>query len=158
LQSPCPAAILAPVQGPDTERVVREVWEAFERDGIVGVLMRAADDARWHPHSAHGRHFESTADYARFVAESATSGERVEAQLLGVWVHADVGVTRGRMRVRRRGAIVEDTRMYWAFRVGGGKVTLMASSPDLAAILREAGLPDASLRNAAFLALHRDAA
>jgi hypothetical protein len=146
------------VQVPETERVVRELWEAFEREGVAGVLMRAADDARWHPHSAHGRRFESTADYARFAAESASSGERVEAQLLGVWVHDDVGVTRGRMRMRRRGAIVEDTRMYWAFRVGGGKVTWMASSPDLAGILREAGLPDASLRNDAFLALHRDAA
>lgn len=141
------------MQVPETERVVREVWEAFEREGIAGVLMRAADDARWHPHSANGRRFETTADYARFVAESATSGERVEAQLIAVWVHGEVGVTRGRMRVRRRGAIVEDTRMYWAFRVSGGKVTYMASSPDLAAILREAGLPEASLRNEAVLAL-----
>lgn len=141
------------MQVPETERVVREVWEAFEREGIAGVLMRAADDARWHPHSANGRRFERTADYARFVAESVTSGERVEAQLLGVWVHGDVGVTRGRMRVRRRGTIVEDTRMYWAFRITDGQVTYMASSPDLAAILREAGLPDASLRNEAVLAL-----
>jgi hypothetical protein len=34
----------------------------------------------------------------------------------------------------------------------------MASSPDLGAILREAGLPDPALRSDAFLALHRDAA
>jgi hypothetical protein len=47
--------------------------------------------------------------------------------------------------------------MYWAFRVAGEQVVWMASSPDLAGILREAGLPDASLRNAAFLALHGDA-
>jgi hypothetical protein len=143
---------------PETERVVREVWEAFEREGIAGVLTRAADDARWHPHSAHGRAFDTTADYARFLEQSTTAGERVEAQLLGVWTHGDVGVTRGRMRVRRRGAIEVDTRMYWAFRVEGERVTWMASSPDLAGILREAGLPDAGLRNDAFLTLSRDAA
>jgi hypothetical protein len=34
----------------------------------------------------------------------------------------------------------------------------MASSPDLGGILREAGLPDAGLRNDAFMALHREAA
>jgi hypothetical protein len=158
LQSPDPAAILAPVQAPDTERVVREVWEAFERDGVAGVLTHASDDARWHPHSAHGRRFSSTADYARFLAESTSSGERVEAQLLGVWTHGDVGVTRGRLRVRRGGALLEDTRMYWAFRVAGDRVTYVASSPDLAAILRETGLPDPALRNAAFLALHGEAA
>jgi hypothetical protein len=145
------------VQPPDTERVVREVWETFQREGIAGVLARATDDARWHPHSAHGRRFETSADYARFLGQSADEGERVEAQLLGVWTHADVGVARGRMRVRRRGSIEEDTRMYWAFRIAGERVTWMASSPDLGGILREAGLPDPSLRNDAFLALHREA-
>ena len=158
MRYPHPPAILAQVHRPETERVVREVWEAFEREGIAGVLGRAADDARWHPHSAHGRHFETTADYARFLADSASSGERVEAQLLGVWTHDDVGVARGRMRVRRRGAIEEDTRMYWAFRVEGGRVCWMASSPDLGGILREAGLPDAGVRNDAVIALHREAA
>jgi hypothetical protein len=141
-----------------TERVVREVWEAFEREGVAGVLARAADDARWHPHSAHGRRFETTAEYARFLGRAETEGERVEARLLGVWTHGDVGVARGRMRVRRHGAVEEDTRMYWAFRVRGEQVAWMASSPDLGAILREAGLPDPALRSDAFLALHRDAA
>jgi hypothetical protein len=146
------------VQPPETERVVREVWETFEREGIAGVLGRATDDARWHPHSAHGRRFDTSADYARFLGQSETEGERVEAQLLGVWTHEDVGIARGRMRVRRRGAIEEDTRMYWGFRIAGERVTWMASSPDLAGILREAGLPDPRLRNEAFLALHRDPA
>ena len=145
------------MQVSETERVVREVWEAFEREGIAGVLMRASDDARWHPHSAQGRHFATTADYARFVAESSTSGARVEAQLLGVWTHDDVDIARA-CACAERGSIVEDTRMYWAFRVAGEQVSWMASSPDLAAILREAGLPDAGLRNAAFLALHGESA
>jgi hypothetical protein len=151
-------AILAGVQPADTERVVRDVWDAFGRDGLAGVLALATEDARWHPHSAHGRRFATTADYARFLADNAPQGERVEAQLLGVWTHGDIAVTRGRMRMRRRGAMFEDTRMYWAFRVAGERVSWMASSPDLGGILREAGLDDASLRSDAFLALHREAA
>jgi hypothetical protein len=151
----CTGAILAAVHDSDTERVVRAVWEAFERDGIAGVLACAVPDAHWHPHSAHGRRFDSTEDYARFLEQQSGGGERVEAQLLGVWVHGDVGVTRGRMRMRRRGSVEEDTRMYWAFRIRGERVTWMASSPDLGGIMRAVGLPDRS--SDAMMALHREA-
>jgi hypothetical protein len=146
--------ILAAVDPRETETIVRGLWADFETDGLVGVLPWADDEASWHPHSAGTRHFSSTADYARFVAESTRSGETVEAQLLGVWVDRDIGVTRGRMRVRRRGQVLQDTRMYWLFRVAGGKVCTVRSSPDLGALLRAEGRSDPSLLQAAFLGLH----
>jgi ketosteroid isomerase-like protein len=150
--------ILELVTGGETERIVRELWSDFERDGIAGVLRWAADDASWHPHSARPRRFASTADYARHVEETTREGETVEAQLLAVWTHGDIGVARGRMRVRHRGSVQQDTRMYWLFRVRDGKVDLVSSSPDLGAVLREGGAGDPDLLQAAVLALHRDGA
>jgi hypothetical protein len=142
----------------ETERIVRGLWSDFEREGIAGVLPWAADDAAWHPHSARPRRFASTADYARHLEESTREGETVEAQLLGVWIHRDLGVTRGRMRVRHRGSVVQDTRMYWLFRVREGKVDLVTSSPDLAGLLREVGHGESALLQDAVLVLHRDGA
>jgi hypothetical protein len=142
----------------ETERIVRGLWSDFEREGIAGVLPWAAGDAAWHPHSARPRRFASTADYTRHLEATTRDGETVEAQLLAVWIHGDVGVTRGRMRVRHRGSVQQDTRMYWLFRVRDGKVDLVTSSPDLGALLREAGYAAPDLLQSAVLALHGDGA
>ena len=145
------------MRNPEAERFVRDVWAAFERDGIEGVLPLAAADAEWRPHSAHNRVFRSTAEYRRELEQLTQAGERVEALGTGVWSHADVVVVRGRMRIRR-GGVMEDTRMYWLFEVRGGELTRVASSPDLAGLLQEAGRGDPALAREAFLALHGDAA
>jgi ketosteroid isomerase-like protein len=146
--------ILAAVDARATEDIVRGLWADFQRDGLVGVLPWADEEAAWHPHSAGTRRFATTADYAKYVAESTRDGETVEAELLGVWVDGDVGITRGRMRVRRRGQVLQDTRMYWLFRVADGKVCTVRSSPDLGALLRAEGRSDPALLQAAFLGLH----
>ena len=74
-----------------------------------------------------------------------------------MWSHGPVVVVRGRMRIRKRGDLLEDTRMYWLFEVSEEKLTRIASSPDLAGLLREAGHDDPVLAREAFIALHRDA-
>jgi ketosteroid isomerase-like protein len=145
------------VRNAEAERFVRDVWSAFQREGIAGVLPLAAEDAEWHPHSAHRRRFRSTAEYRAQLAESTAQGERVEAQGAGMWSHDDVVVVRGRMRIRKRGGVLEDTRMYWLFGVRGRLLTRVASSPDLAGLLRDAGHGDPVLAREAFIALHRDA-
>jgi hypothetical protein len=146
------------VRNAEAERFVRDVWATFQREGIAGVLGLATDDAQWHPHSAHRRSFRSTAEYRHELEESGLAEERVEAHGSGLWSHDDVVVVRGRMRIRKlRGGVLEDTRMYWIFRVCAGRLTWVASSPDLAGLLREVGHGDAVLAREAFIALHRDA-
>jgi hypothetical protein len=145
------------VRNADAERFVRQVWEVFQRDGVAGVLELAWPDARWHPHSAHGRRFASTAEYRAQLERLTDAGERVEAQGLGMWSHHDVVVVRGRMRVRGRRGLLEDTRMYWLFGVREGRLTRVSSSPDLAGLLREAGYEDPILTREAFIALYREA-
>ena len=141
----------------EAERFVRAVWAAFRREGIAGVLPLAADDAQWQPHSANRRRFSSTAEYREQVDRVTAMGEHVEARATGMWSHGDVVLVRGRMRIRKRGDVLEDTRMYWLFAVREERLTRVASSPDLAALLREAGHPDPVLAREAFIALHRDA-
>jgi ketosteroid isomerase-like protein len=147
----------AQVRNSDAERFVRDVWAAFRKEGVDGVLAFAADDAEWRPHSAHRRSFASTAEYREQLERFAAEGERVEATATGMWSHRDVVLVRGRMRIRRRGGVLEDTRMYWLFGVRGGKLARVASSPDLAGLLRDAGYDDPVLAREAFIALHRDA-
>lgn len=141
----------------EAERFVRDVWTAFLREGIAGVLPLAADDAQWQPHSAQRRRFGSTAEYRESLDRFSAAGERVEASATGMWSHEAVVVVRGRMRIRKRGDVLEDTRMYWLFEVAGEQLTRVASSPDLAGLLREAGHGDPVLAREAFIALHRDA-
>ena len=142
----------------EAERFVRNVWVAFQREGIAGVLPLAAADARWHPHSAHRRGFGSTAEYRDELEQSSAAGERVEASAIGMWSHDALVVVRGRMRIRKRGDVLEDTRMYWLFEVRDELLTRVASSPDLAALLRDAGEGDPVLAREAFIGLHRDTA
>jgi hypothetical protein len=146
------------VRNAEAERFVRGVWGAFLREGIAGVLPLAADDAEWRPHSAQRRRFASTAEYREQLERFTAAGERVEASAIGMWSHGPVVVVRGRMRIRKRGDLLEDTRMYWLFEVSEEKLTRVASSPDLAGLLREAGHDDPVLAREAFIALHRDAA
>jgi ketosteroid isomerase-like protein len=145
------------VRNPEAERFVRSVWAAFQRDGIPGVLALAAEDAQWAPHSAHARRFRTTAEYRAQVEELTEAGERVEATGAGIWSNDDVVVVRGRMRIRKHGGVLEDTRMYWLFGVREEQLTWVASSPDLAGLLREFGRDDPVLAREAFIALHRDA-
>ena len=140
----------------EAERFVRRVWAAFEEEGITGVMALAAPDAQWRPHSSNNRVFRSTAEYRAGFSEMFEAGQRVEAIGTGMWSHENVVVVRGRMRIRK-GAVVEDTRMYWLFEVRGEELTRIASSPDLAGLLRDAGHADPALANDAFVALHRDA-
>ncbi len=145
------------MRNPEAEQFVRRVWAEFQKEGIPGVLALAADDARWAPHSAHSRRFRTTAEYRAQLERQTVAGERVEASGAGLWSHDDVVVVRGRMRIRKRGGVVEDTRMYWLFGVHDGRLTWVASSPDLAGLLREVGRDDPVLAREAFIALHRDA-
>jgi ketosteroid isomerase-like protein len=145
------------VRNPEAERLVRAAWAAFLRDGIAGVLPLAADDAHWKPHSANRRYFRTTAEYREQLERGTESGQQVEARATGLWSHGDVVLVRGRMRIRRRGDLLEDTRMYWLFGVRGDRLSRVASSPDLAGLLRDAGHDDPVLAREAFIALHRDA-
>jgi len=145
------------VRNAEAERFVREVWAAFQREGIPAVLALAHDDAQWRPHSAHQRQFATTEEYREQLGRMTDAGERVEATGIGLWSHHDVAVVRGRMRIRGRRGLLEDTRMYWLFGVRDGRLSWVSSSPDLAGLLREVGYDDPVLAREAFIALHRDA-
>jgi hypothetical protein len=140
----------------ENEQLILAMWADYEREGLPGILRWAAEDARWRPHSAGGRIFYGTADYRKEVERAQAAGIRVESTRIAQWSHGDVVVVRGRIRTRR-GSVLDDTRMYWLHRIGGGKVVWTSSSPDLSGLLKEAGV-DRSLTSEAFIALNREAA
>jgi hypothetical protein len=135
----------------ESEAVVLGMWEDYDREGLPGILRWAADDAVWRPHSSSQSVFRSTADYRVDVERALAQGIRVESFRLGIWSHEDVVAVRGRIRVHRRGTI-DDSRMYWVHRVHEGKVRWTASSPDLARLLTDVGLPGRA--NEAYIAMH----
>ena len=141
------------VRSPDNEAVVLGMWADYDREGLTGILRWAADDAVWRPHSSRQSVFRSTAEYRASVEEALASGVRVDSIRLGIWSRDDVVAVRGRLRVRR-GGVLEDSRMYWVHRIRDGKVCWTASSPDLAALLAEAGLPGRAITNEAYIAMH----
>jgi hypothetical protein len=104
------------------------------------------------------RSFRTTAEYREQLERNEAEGERVEASASGMWSHGDIVVVRGRMRIRSRRGLLEDTRMYWLFGVrDASRLCRVASSPDLAGLLRDAGHDDPVLAREAFIALHREA-
>lgn len=143
----------AVVRSPDNEAVVLAMWADYDRDGLPGILAWAAEDAEWRPYSAEQSVFRSTADYRAYVEQAAARGVHVDSVRSGIWSHGDVVAVRGRLRVRQ-GGIVDDSRMYWVHRVRDGKVRWTGSSPDLGALLAEAGLPGRGITNEAFMAMH----
>jgi ketosteroid isomerase-like protein len=137
----------------ENEAVVLGMWDVYEREGLPGILRWATEDAVWRPYSASRSVFRTTAEYRAEVEEALARGIRVDSIRLGIWSHGDVVAVRGRLRVRQ-GGVLEDSRMYWVHRVADGKVRWTASSPDLARLLADAGLPGRA--NEAYVAMHTE--
>jgi hypothetical protein len=142
------------MRSPENEAVVLGMWAEYDREGMTGVLRWASDDAVWRPHSSQEHVFRSTAEYRASIEEALARGVRIDSIRLGIWSSDDVVAVRGRLRVRQ-GGILEDSRMYWVHRVRDGKVCWTASSPDLARLLAEVGLPGRAITNEAYVAMHR---
>jgi len=135
----------------ENEAVVLGMWADYDREGLPGILRWAAEDAVWRPHSSSQSVFRSTAEYRADMERALAEGIRVQSIRLGIWSHEDVVAVRGRIRVHRGGKL-DDSRMYWVHRVRDGKVHWTASSPDLARLLADAGLPGRA--NEAYMAMH----
>jgi ketosteroid isomerase-like protein len=143
------------VRSPENEEIVLAMWADYDRDGLIGILAWAAEDAEWHPHSADQSVFRTTAAYRAYMEEAAARGVHVDSVRLGIWSHGEVVAVRGRLRIRQ-GGVLDDSRMYWVHRVRDGKIRWTGSSPDLGRLLAEAGLPGRGITNEAFMAMHSD--
>ena len=92
-----------------------------------------------------------TAEYRADMERGARPGDSRAVDPARDLVARDVVAVRGRLRVQG-GATIDDSRMYWVHRVADGKVRWTASSPDLAGLLADAGLPGRA--NEAYMAMH----
>jgi hypothetical protein len=139
----------------ESEAVVLGMWDDYDREGLPGILRWAADDAVWRPHSSSQSVFRSTPEYRADMERALAEGIRVQSIRLGIWSHDDVVAVRGRIRVQHRGKLDDSRRNPCPptrHRVRDGKVHWTASSPDLARLLADAGLPGRA--NEAYMAMH----
>jgi ketosteroid isomerase-like protein len=118
---------------------VRAMWAAYHARGLVGILDFAAPDATWHPFSAGGRVFESTAEYRRYLEDIGPRDDIVEASMFELHADGDCVVVSGRLRLRGPEGI-SDNEMHWVHRFRSGNVIWTASYTDLSTALEAAGL------------------
>ncbi len=113
----------------DNLALVRQMWAAYEQEGLPAILEFAAEDAVWIPFSAGGRVFEGTGAYRRFVEEQLGRGELVEARPFDFEAAGDAVMVSGSMRIRRGGAFSENY-VYWVHRFESGKIVFTQSFAD----------------------------
>lgn len=106
--------------------LVCRMWDAFNSEGILGVLAFAAPDARWEPYTAGGRVFETTAQYRAYIEEMVGREEVLEATLCDVKAAGDYVLVDGRIRLRGPAGL-RDTNLYWVHRVRDGEIVFTAS-------------------------------
>jgi ketosteroid isomerase-like protein len=121
--------------------IVREMWQAYGREGLEGILRFAAPDAEWRPYSAGGQVFHTTAEYRSYIEQMADHQEIVEATMFELYADRDWVVVSGRLRLRGPDGMI-DNPMHWAHRLDGGKLVFTASFPDLDDAMETAGLED----------------
>jgi ketosteroid isomerase-like protein len=130
---------MIPAVSPSNAEIVRSMWAAYGRQGLLGVLEFAAPDAEWVPYSAAGRRFRTTAEYRAYLDEMDRRHEVVEATLGEVREYGDSVVVTGRLRLRTQEGI-SDTTMHWVHRMRDGEVVYTASYPRLQQAMDAAGL------------------
>lgn len=106
--------------------LVRRMWDAFNDEGIVGILAFASPDAHWRPYTAGGRVFETTAEYRSYIESMVGREELIEATLSEVKARGDHVLVNGRMRVRDSTGL-HDTNLYWVHRIRDEKIVYTAS-------------------------------
>ena len=130
------------------------MWADYDREGLPGILDWASDDADWRPHSSEQSVFRSTADYRAYVEAGARARHRRRLD------PARDLVARRRRRGARPAARAPGRRASRTRACTGstasrdGKVRWTASSPDLARLLADAGLPGRGVTNEAYMAMH----
>ena len=113
----------------DNLALVRQMWAAYDQEGLEGILRFAAGDAVWIPFSAGGQVFEGTDAYRAFVEEQMATGEMVLARAFEFEESGDAVLVSGSMRIRRPGAFAENY-VYWVHRFADGKIVFTQSFGD----------------------------
>jgi ketosteroid isomerase-like protein len=119
--------------------VVRDMWEAYGREGLEGILAFAATDAEWRPYSARGQVFRTTTEYRRHVEQMSEQDEIVEAKMFDLYAADDWVVVSGRLRIRGPDSMA-DNPMHWVHRLDNEKIVFTASFTNLKEALDAAGL------------------
>ena len=118
-----------PVSAPDYEQRVRDIWEAYARDGVAGLRGLVDDDVEWTLSSGH------TVRGLDALAEHLASGGQHQAALPHSWEqHGECVLVHGSLRTFRDGGFV-DTQPSWVYFFRGGRLLRAVSYGSRAAAL-----------------------
>jgi hypothetical protein len=101
--------------------LVRDLWEAWRREGVEAMLAIAGDGVDWAPHARAGEVFHGTDELRAYWAENAARGERHEATVYATETIGDAVVMTGSLRVMCAGRLTE-SQIAWAFVFDGDRL------------------------------------
>lgn len=113
--------------------MVRDLFRAYETDGVGAMLELVPDDVVWTP-IVPGRSFVG-AELRSFLHAESDRGEAREYQVLEFEEHGDHVIAAGSLQVRSRDLHV-DVQPCWVYRFDGDRLRSMTGYPTRAAALQ----------------------
>jgi hypothetical protein len=114
-------------------RIVKEVWEVLEHDGLLASLERmlehAHDDIELRPYMAEGHVLRGVEEIREFMREELASGATIQASPWSFEEDGDTVVVSGSVRVQRRDASIADAQLRWTYTFRDGRVAAASSAP-----------------------------
>lgn len=123
---------------PDNVELVRQLWTAFERGGLEGVLEVADPDVEWEPYGGGGTVYRGHEGLRAYMNERRARNEEADGRLYSAFAKGDFVVARGEIRIRGEHGIVT-MQPGWLYEFRDGKLVRFRGFPTQEAALRAAG-------------------
>ena len=117
----------------DNLRIVKDLWEVLERDGLLASLERmlehSHEDVELRPYMAEGRVLRGVDEIREFMREELAGGATLQASPWSFEEAGDTVIVSGSIRVQRRDASIADAQLRWTYTFRDGRVAAAGSAP-----------------------------
>ncbi|HEX2233046.1 MAG TPA: nuclear transport factor 2 family protein [Thermoleophilaceae bacterium] len=114
-------------------RIVKDLWEVLESDGLQASLERmlehAHEDIELRPYMAEGRVLRGVEEIRAFMQQELAEGATIQAS---PWSFEEVGddvIVSGSVRIRRRDSSIADAQVRWTYTFRDGRLAAASSAP-----------------------------
>ncbi|MFL5893517.1 MAG: nuclear transport factor 2 family protein [Thermoleophilaceae bacterium] len=113
----------------DPTAVVRELWSAFNRGGIDGMLRLVAEDATWHTYLGASEVYDGHEGIRRYFDD--VTGGAVDATVTEYSIRqvGEAVVVSGSLQTVESNGALAQRQIHWAYWVRDGKIQRAASYP-----------------------------
>jgi hypothetical protein len=114
-------------------RLVKEIWEVTERDGVVAgmeaLIQHSHPDAEFRPYSSEGKVLRGADEIRSFFRERTASGATVHASPWSFEEKDDYVIVSGSVRVTRPDGSLADAQVKWTYSFRDGLVESASTGP-----------------------------